>query len=192
MKVLLNSMSGKSLSLDVLPSDTFEDLQARFCQKTGCLLDLQHFKFKDWKIKAQTSVMKYFQAGMFIICFVVVNSVDFRSCLVPVNWVQCGICNEIKNKNSTMFPSLILHTCAPANPPLSCLHRTLFPLDLWDSISYGKVTGKFIFTRLWSPGVIPPLPHMSSQSDAIWSMGVHLHDILLNWICEKCINPLFL
>jgi hypothetical protein len=85
MKVLLNSLSGKSLSLDVLPSDTFEDLQARFCQKTGYLLDLQHFKFKDWKIKAQTNVMKYFQAGMFIICFVVVNSVDFRSCLVPVN-----------------------------------------------------------------------------------------------------------
>jgi hypothetical protein len=85
MKVVLNSLSGKSLSLDVLPTDTFVDLQARTLQKAGFLLDLQHFKFRDWKIKAETNVKKYFKAGMFIICFVMADTVDFRSHLVLKN-----------------------------------------------------------------------------------------------------------
>jgi hypothetical protein len=38
MKVLFNSLSGKSLSLDVLPTDTFVDLQSRALQKAGCLV----------------------------------------------------------------------------------------------------------------------------------------------------------
>jgi hypothetical protein len=85
MKFLLKSFSGKSVSLDVSSTDTFADLQARALQKAGCLLDLQHFKYKDWKIKVETNVMKYFQSGRFIICFVKANSVDFKSSLVPKN-----------------------------------------------------------------------------------------------------------
>jgi hypothetical protein len=67
MKVMLRSSSGKSLVLDVSPTDTFVDLQARTLRETGCLLDLQHFKYKGKEIKAENNVMKCFQDGMLII-----------------------------------------------------------------------------------------------------------------------------
>jgi hypothetical protein len=69
MKVILKSLSGKSLVVDVSPTDTFVDLQAHTLQKAGCLLNLQHFKYKGREIKAENNVMKYFQGGTFSICF---------------------------------------------------------------------------------------------------------------------------
>jgi hypothetical protein len=70
MKVMLKSLSGKSLLVDVSPTDTFADLQVRTLQKTGCLLNLHHFKYKGKEIKAENNVMKCFQDGMLIIYFV--------------------------------------------------------------------------------------------------------------------------
>ncbi|KDR07210.1 hypothetical protein L798_03420 [Zootermopsis nevadensis] len=64
MKVMLKSLSGKSLVVDVSPTDTFMDLQARTLQKTGCLLDLHHFKYKGKEIKADNNVMKFLQDGL--------------------------------------------------------------------------------------------------------------------------------
>jgi hypothetical protein len=58
-------VSGESITIDVMPEDTFYDLKTRIQNESGIQLDLEQLNFKGKKITDDQIVAEYFFDGLY-------------------------------------------------------------------------------------------------------------------------------
>lgn len=64
MKLVVGNSAGEPIDFEILPGDTFDDLQNRLFQNENLVLDMAKLEIPDKPLTMSTNVMEYYEGGL--------------------------------------------------------------------------------------------------------------------------------